>query len=61
MTDGGRNGEMLVKGYPVLRQISSWNLLYSMVTLVHNTLLSTLTLLREILNVITTKWYNYMR
>lgn len=61
MTDGGRNGEVLVKGYPVLRQISSWNLLYSMVTLVHNTLLSTWTLLREILNVITPKWYNYMR
>ena len=52
---------MLVKGYPVLRQTSSWNLLYSMVTLVHNTLLSTWTLLREILNVITPKWYNYMR
>ena len=63
MTDGGRNGEMVVKGYPlsVLRQISSWNLMYSMVALVHNTVLSTWTLLREILNVITQKWYNYMR
>ena len=63
MTDGGRNGEMVVKGYPlsVLRQISSWNLMYSMVALVHNAVLSTWTLLREILNVITQKWYNYMR
>ena len=52
LTDGGRNGEVLVKGYPVLRQISSWNLRYSMVTLVHSSLLSTWTLLREILNVI---------
>lgn len=38
---GGRNEEMLVKGYklPVIQQISSGDLKYSTVTIIHNTVL----------------------
>ena len=40
---GSGNGEMLVKGYklPVIRGLSSGNLMHSMVTIVNNTVLYT--------------------
>ena len=54
---GGRSGEMLVKGHKpsVLRSVSSGDLMYSLVTTVHNTVLYTWNLLRGcILSVLTT-------
>ena len=46
---GGENGEMLVKEYklPFIRQVSSGDLMYSMVTIINNTALYTSKLLRE--------------
>ena len=54
---GGENGEVLVKGYklPVIRQISSEDLMHNMVIIVKNTVLHTWKLLKQILNVLTTK------
>ena len=58
------NGEILVKGYklPVIRQLSSEDLMYSMGTIVKNTILYFWKFLREILNVLIAKekWNSVM-